>query len=208
MSVTRGTSILGSPFLNLTVIDKALLTCTDLSERIKLLSAKIHVLSRDANIGINRSSPSEPGTMKGYGVWEETRLMRTRLELARALMTMPGRMAEAESEITTVLSDCKRCSKMLPHSRTRTRKVAGDLATVHPDGAVVDDYAQPAKSEDELPTGNPALGDLNHIQRVRLEALRLLVDVEEALGREGRTKRWRDLIGQLEKEAQQSGDGG
>ena len=40
---------------------------------------------------------------------------------------------------------------------------------------------------------------LEEVKEIRIEALKTLVDIEEGLGREGRAKRWRALIIELER---------
>ena len=49
------------------------------------------------------------------------------------------------------------------------------------------------ESEDAL---EPPL--LREVKEIRIEALKILVGVEEGLGREGRAKRWRALVVELE----------
>ena len=64
--------------------------------------------------------------------------------------------------------------------------------------------APEAPEAPEAPDGDEEMDDeqkglLIRLREIRIDGLRLLLHVEEALGRDGRARRWRELIGQLEK---------
>lgn len=116
--------------------------------------------------------------------------LTTRLDLARAhLETTPPGYTLAEVELSSVDKICKAADKKLRSAMIGHRSSRSDAA----DGALSrPDRARQGTSEDPS-----AAQTLANIKRFRIEALKLLVTVEEGLGREARAQRCRDLLQDL-----------
>ena len=210
-AASASSSILNSQFLNLATVDQTLTTTSDPVESINLLSAKLHVLTRTPPAGIALDSPSTStrtsslqsnDTQATRRLNDDIQVLRVRLDLARAFMNVPGRMIEAEAEITTALGECKRLLKRYSRPRHNDR------------GPYQVEKAEPRESNESIESrtssdqpaerGNDASRDggeyaegLEYVKRLRTEGLRMLVEVEEALGRDGRAQRWRNLLEEL-----------
>lgn len=118
--------------------------------------------------------------------------LTTRLDLARAHlgMTPPG-YTSAEVELSSVDRICKAAEKKV---RAEPGGPVG-ATIVTPDDA---DGAAAPRGPDQL--GNQDLGvmeTLADIRQLRVEALELLVEVEDGLGREARAQRCRELLRDL-----------
>lgn len=106
--------------------------------------------------------------------------MEARIEVAGLFMGLkPAKVVEAENELTMVESRLKGLFKA-------QRPTEG----VH--------AASSTKSARKATSGTS--GTMNELRGLRIRALKDLVEVEEALGREGRAKRWRELISKLQEE--------
>ena len=243
MAPSASSSILQSPLLNLNTVQKALDQSTNRTERINLLSAKIHILSnksipsssnslRQSTSSTTVSPPSatDPENHVKDRIVELERaviLLRARLELSQALMSVvPVRKVEAEAELTTVEGECKRWSKRWTKRQRASRTVAWpsittgaedreaeETASGHTKGSHLDTtdnegvdregVPEPLEVEEAAETEGSEIGDeelrlRRAIVSLRIKALAELVTVEEALGRDGRARRWTDLIRDLE----------
>lgn len=185
-------AILSSPFLTLPILDKALAN-PSLSplERISLLHAKITLLTNDISSALTPtpssqrppSSSRDTHTTAGgsssvsrslKAVHRDLESTLKELECRKDVATLylslgPSKYIEAEGELTIVEG---RCKSLLKRQRDREKKGQDGL---------LDD------------------GMVRRIIKLRVEGLRLLVRVEEGLGRDGRAKRWKELADVLEQ---------
>lgn len=100
-------SILQSPLLNLTIINKMLASPTPISprERVALLSARTHLLQK-----------AEPAS--------KVEELRSRLDLAAAHQKLlPPDLISAESELSLIESEAKRLLKRTGNERTELEAV-------------------------------------------------------------------------------------
>ena len=105
--------------------------------------------------------------------------MEARIEVAGLFMGLkPARHVEAENELTIVEARLKGLFK--------ASRVGGDARS-------------PGSTSDPNTTASRR-GEFEELQALRIRALTDLVEVEEALGREGRAKRWRQLVSQLRED--------
>ena len=253
MTALSSLTILQSPLLNLTTVQRTLDRCTDPNEGINLLSAKIHILSHPTGASSSSSTqqtsssttsgPSSTSTAENdvrLRIEELERavaLLQARLELTQALMgVLPARTIEAEAELTSIEGECKRRAKRWTKHRRLSSSVAGpsintraaDLTAeaTRAAGATVDIKVEPKAlagtemkvdrvDEDEA-AGNSRTGPLgglmipivsdeethlrSQVMDLRIMALKELVRVEVALRRNGRAKRWTELIRDLDRE--------
>ena len=180
-------AILQSPFLSLPLINKSLANPSlPPTESIQLLSAKIHLLT-NTSVDPPQSEPSASASSSRLkaenGPMEE---LDTRLELARVYCGMtPRRWMEAESELTVIEGKCK---KWIKRTRRTPEEHTASEARLETSESKGDE-----KEDDEPPW-------VDQIRRIRVKALKELIQVEEALGRAGRAKRWRQLVSTLEAE--------
>lgn len=169
-------SILSSPFLTLSVIDTALKSATDPNERVRLLSARVHLLqAKSAPPSSSQPQPSTtrdtvqddtetttPSTSRTSDPpADRTSLLLARLALADAYFALPiPDLHAASGEAMAVEAECKRLNKA-------------------------------SKRWEEPP------GWLNNLKPLRRRALLLLADIEDGLGRPARGDRNRALANEL-----------
>lgn len=131
-------SILSSPFYTLSVVDTALKSAMDPHERLRLLSARVHLLQPKNP----PSSPSPPPTP----------LLAARLDLADAYLLLPvPDLHAAAGEAMAVENECKRLGKAskrwdtppewLPSTVDLRKRALRLLATVE------DGLGRPARAE-------------------------------------------------------------
>lgn len=200
--------IMSSPFMNLTVIDKMLVSPCPPQQRVQLLSAKLHLLTHqpsDAASGSNASSSRPPIGRPDAAVGQPA-VSSTN----EGGDTSRGALV---SKPPTVLVDAFRARQ--PELQTRL-----DLARAHlemrPPGyteaeaelSAVDRICKAADKKlktglkaapsTEEPVSTVADATLTQavedIQMFRRQALELLVVVEQGLGRDARAARWTDLL--------------
>lgn len=180
------------PMLN-TLLSNPALTPID---RIPLLHAKITLLSNgptsssagqapnDPFTPIPRSSLAEAGDTARVGKEEVKRLreeMQARIEVAGLFVGLkPARVVEAENELTIVEGRLKGVLK------AHQRKTTGAGSAEEESGIVLDISPE----------------DIDTLRCLRIEALTQLADVEEMLGRQGRAKRWKELVDKLRGETE------
>lgn len=192
-------NILSSPLLNVAFLNKLLSSPTlPHDERIQLLSAKLHLIS-------NNQGGSSQET-DGSRVLQELEL---RLELARAHLDdrLPG-FVPAEAELTIVERRCKAISKRAKRIESisdQTGLGVGDIGGAGANGARTGVTGKEDGTVGDEPVRSEVLGarDTSPAQDVlslRIRALEMLSEVEDGLGREGRAKRWKNLIKQLQEE--------
>lgn len=192
-------NILSSPLLNVTFLNKLLSSPTlPHDERIQLLSAKLHLIS-------NNQGGSSKET-DGSRVLEELEL---RLELARAHLDnkLPG-FVPAESELTIVERRCKaicKRAKRIESIGDQTGHGNGDIGGAEADVTRTGITAEESGTVEDEPVRSEVLGardtpPAKDVLSLRIRALEMLNEVEDGLGREGRAKRWKDLIKQLQEE--------
>ena len=196
-------SLLSVPVLN-TILNNPHLAPID---RIPLLHAKIALLENGAPTSSSASGPTQATRTKSASaqssrasesvtdaersdtgttgpVEDDTKGLReemeARIEVAGLFMGLkPAKVVEAENELTMVESRLKGLFKA-------QRPTEG----VH--------AASSTNSARKATAGTS--GTMNELRGLRIQALNDLVEVEEALGREGRAKRWRELISKLQEE--------
>lgn len=192
-------NILSSPLLNVAFLNKLLSSPTlPHDQRVQLLSAKLHLIS-------NNQGGSSKET-DGSRVLEELEL---RLELARAHLDnkLPG-LVPAEAELTIVERRCKAISKRAKRMESISDQTApgnGDIGGAEADDARTGITAKESGTVEDEPVTSEVLGardmpPAKDVLSLRIRALEMLREVEEGLGREGRAKRWKDLIKQLQEE--------
>ena len=203
-------TILSSSLLSVPVLN-TILNNPDLApiDRIPLLHAKIALLENGAPTSSSASGPTQATRTKsasaqslrasesvtdaersGTGttgpVEDDLKRLReemeARIEVAGLFMGLkPAKVVEAENELTLVESRLKGLFKAQARRPTE------------------DAHAASATGTGKAATTGTS-GTMNELRGLRIRALKDLVEVEEALGREGRVKRWRELISKLQEE--------
>ena len=180
--------VLSSPFLTLPLISSILSPSPDSTstpptaeQRVQLLSAKLHLLTNTP------SSTPLNHKAKARALADPAPVMSVRLELARAHLAVgQPDLVMAEAELSAIESGSKGVQKRLKKMRKSLRNDNGDSE---------------GEGKGEGDEGYDGDGEplwVAEIGRIRLEALRVLIAVEQALGREGRARRWQEVIRNLE----------
>jgi len=177
-------SILSSPLLSIPVLN-TLLRNTNLTpeERIPLLHAKITLLTNGPSSSLPLATASSTSQAPAPDNYAKTLLeeVETRIEIAKLVLgSKPVKWVEAENELTMAESRCK------PFFKKSRRMPAAEMG-------------QEMRNEDSLESMKGDEEFMGRLKRVRVAALRELTKVEDGLGREGRAKRWRELVIDLTK---------
>jgi len=182
-------AILSSPLLSVPVLDVLLRNPTlSAKDRIPLLHAKIALLTNRPS-GTASTPSSTSGTDPMEDLLEETKV---RVEVAK-LFTELKQWTQAENELTLVVSRTSPFFKAVRRDRAK-----------RPDQEDQADRSKPPPSGDKETESEFVVrvqgdeGLMSRLRPVRVDALTQLALVEGALGREGRAKRWRDLVAGLE----------
>ncbi|WVQ65636.1 uncharacterized protein L199_003814 [Kwoniella botswanensis] len=179
--------ILSSPFLNLNTINTILSSPTPIpiEQRIQLLEANIHLLTSSLPASI-KSATTISDQRSRSEISERDRatldIDKNRVDLGRTYLSqkVPDYI-KAEMEFGIVDRNCKSILKRIERSLTRH------------DGEV-----SSGSHNKEEPPGEAWVDEL---KRVRIDALKGMISVEEGLGREARAERWRKAIEGLEGQA-------
>ncbi|WVQ85075.1 hypothetical protein IAT38_007239 [Cryptococcus sp. DSM 104549] len=179
--------ILSSPLLNLSTINSLISSPAPQPPhtRIQLLSAKIHLLSDPPAAGpssaggVDATADSQ-GKGKGRARISDAaqlEVLQCRLDLGRAYLGLDvPEWTSAEVELGLVEKDCKGMMKRLGRRKAE----------------------ETGEGDGEDGGGSLGEGALEKAGRLRVEALKEMVKVEEGLGREGRAERWRKAIAKAE----------
>ncbi|KAK8858717.1 hypothetical protein IAR55_002946 [Kwoniella newhampshirensis] len=147
----------------------------------------------------------------------EIEILRIRLDLGRSYLRLkiPNYLS-AEAELTTVEKGCKGILKRLDRTRrhrdhpsrgaSTTQSIHNSSSVSGAEGAVQGDEIDKdgAKHKQvEVEDDGTSEKMRNEVRKMRLDALRAMIDVEEGLGRTGREDRWRKAIVAMDH----SGDG-
>jgi len=196
--------IFSSPFLNLSVINSLLSSTSNPPipvQRIQLLSATLHLLTNPPSISASSPSSStgvERGRTRASELENPTEVMRVRLDLAKAHLALEvPDLRTAEVELTGIEGAAEGVMKRL-RGRRKDRGEEGRGGEGDEGGEGGREGGEGGESGSGINVEGKDPPWLAEMGRLRVEALRVLVGVEEGLGRDGRVRRWRELIGKLE----------
>lgn len=184
--------------MNISILDRLLnqprVKNEDPTNRIQLLSAKIHLLENDSSTALTGIAAGHSVSHPIQSLKQLISLSRARLDLAELHLTTSGihlllnsatSTATAENILLVVLEDCKNVSKEIfrPFSQNDINGYGSKTGIIEME-----------KGKETLD-----LDTISTLKEIHVRCFRLLERLDLDLGKEGKAKRWRDLSGNVQE---------